>query len=76
MSEIDFKTNKRKTREMLKARIEKRKKQDKIYNLITAGAIILMFIIFCMYSSKMTEREIKNCIDNGNSKEYCEQVLG
>lgn len=76
MNEIDFKSNKKKTREMLKARIEKQKKQDRIYNIITAGAIIILFIIFCMYSSKMSERAIKECVSSGNTKEYCEEVLG
>lgn len=76
MGEIDFKSNKKKTREMLRARIEKQKKQDRICNIITTTAIILLFILFCMYNAKMTNDAINSCVESGKSKEYCEQVLG
>ena len=76
MSEIDFKNNKKKTREMLKARIKKQKKQDRIYNIITAGAIAIILILFCMYNAKMTNDAINDCVESGKSKNYCEQVLG
>lgn len=76
MNEIDFKSNKQKTRELLKARMKKAEKQEKRNDLMVKAVIVLSLIMFLVVYSKMTNDAIKDCINNGNTKQYCEEVLG
>lgn len=76
MGEIDFKKNKERTRELLKARMEKAEREEKIDRLKFYLIIIVGIFLILMVLGSMTRKEIKSCINHGNTKEYCERVLG
>lgn len=76
MGEIDFKKNKERTRELLKARMEKAEREEKIDRLKFYLIIIVGIFLILMVLGSMTSKGIKSCINHGNTKEYCERVLG
>ena len=63
---------------MQKKQIIKNKKRSKrnenIINVITIILIIVIMILLLMIYAKLNNKDIKNCIDIGYSKQYCEKI--
>ena len=71
MGEIDFKKNKERTRKMLKERAELARKEERRGKAIALILLFLLLALFIYIYSEETGKAIKQCIEHGNTEEYC-----
>ena len=74
MSEIDFKKNKERTRQLLNQKKLEIERQNRFEKIMMIVIVIFLLIIFAIYNYKITDNAIKECVARGNGENYCREV--